>query len=76
MGTLLLGTTTLQIFGIKTIVGGFITIGLILLIYNIFKFSNKNNLPIFLLICGVILVSTLILLALAINTIILNRTWQ
>ncbi len=76
MGTVFVDSTALQLIGIKTIIGGFITIGLILLINSIFKKSTKDSLPIFLLLCGVIIISTLILLTLAINTIALTRGWQ
>jgi len=76
MGTVFVDSTALQLIGIKTIIGGFITIGLILLINCIFKKSTKDSLPIFLLLCGVIKISTLILLTLAINTIALTRGWQ
>jgi len=76
MGTVFVDSTALQLIGIKTIIGGFITIGLILLINSIFKKSTKDSLPIFLLLCGVIIISTLILLTLAINTIALTKGWQ
>ena len=76
MGIVFGGVMTLQFFGIKTIIGGFITIGLILLIHHVFKNTAKNPLPVFLFICGVIFICTLILLTLALNTIILTRNWQ
>ena len=76
MGTVFVDSTALQLIGIKTIIGGFITIGLILLINSIFKKSTKDSLPIFLLLCGVIIISTLILLTLAINAIALTKGWQ
>lgn len=76
MGTVIISTNAIQLFSIKTIVGAFITIGLILLVHNLFKYSNKTILPIFIILCGVILIGTLILMTLAINTIILNRVWQ
>lgn len=76
MGTIFVDLTTLQLVGIKTIVGGFVMIGLILLFNGISKNSTKGSFPIFLLLCGVITFSTLILLTLAINTVVLTRGWQ
>lgn len=75
MGIIVGSVESLQYFGVKTIIGGLVTIGLILVINNLFKNTIKNPLPIFILICGVILISTIILLTLAFYTIIINRNW-
>jgi fluoride ion exporter CrcB/FEX len=61
--------------GLKTIFGSFAVIVLFLITYNLFNKNKSAKIITFGLICGLITISSLIMLALALDTIVNVDTW-
>lgn len=75
MGTELVIATSVTALGLKTILGSFITILLLLISYNLFKTSNTIKVITYTVICGLLAISTLILFSLAIDSAVSGVTW-
>ena len=77
MGNLdLIATTNAQTLGIRAVLGSFVVILFILVFYNLFKTNHKINGAAFASIVGVIIVGTLIMFVLAVDSIIYSQTGQ
>ena len=71
MGTaLLMANINSQTLNIRAIVGAFVVIVIILAFYNLFKGNNAVKTVAFLTICGVIVISSLIILTSAVEALI------
>lgn len=70
MGTAaLLATITTQTIATRAMVGAFVTILLILVFYSVLRKSYKVKLSAYIVIVGIVTISSIILLTLAINNI-------
>ena len=74
MGTQLV-SASISLLGIKTIIGGVITLVMLLVFYNLFRSNKTMKTVVFAVVCGVIAISTLILLSLAFTTAINEGSW-
>jgi hypothetical protein len=75
MGTEPVIASSVAVLGIKTIVGSFFTLLLLLISYNLFKSNKTIKIVTYAVMCGLLAISTLILLSLALDTAITEGIW-
>lgn len=75
MGAISFIASSVALMGLKTIFGSFVVIILFLVSYNLFNKNNSAKIITFCLMCGLITISSFIMLALALDTFINVDTW-